>query len=225
MIIFTNWTIKDTVMHLLYHTSSTAEPIQRVWRKIFFVDSPHFWRLSDIGEAFVETILINPTDLEESLTHILLATRDGTKEALPLNTNYKFKVEHFSNHPTQVFLYKKPRHPMMGLKKHCDNGSPNSIRNPPLPSRETLPKKSSFHKMHAHVPFCSWTGGCFTHSLDWKPGLPSPGRLPWAVTLADQQPWSSYSPQELQKVQHQILINSLKYCLMNLVPELYFLET
>lgn len=99
----------------------------------------------------METILINPTDLEESLTHILLATRDGTKEALPLNTNYKFKVEHFSNHPTQVFLYKKPRHPMMGLKKHCDNGSPNSIRNPPLPSRETLPKKSSFHKMHAHV--------------------------------------------------------------------------
>lgn len=171
-----------------------------------------------------QSLSILPT-WEESITHILLATGDRTKEALPLNTNYKFKVEHFSNPPTQVFLYKKPKHPMMGLKKRCDNGSPNSIRNPPLPSRETLPKKSSFHKMHAHVPFCSWTAGCFTHSLDWKPGLPSPGRLPWAVTSADQQPWSSYSPQELQKVQHQILINSLKYCLMNLVPELYLLET
>lgn len=94
-----------------------------------------------------------------------------------------------------------------------------------LPARH-YPKKSSFHKMQAHVPFCSWTGGCSTHSLDWKPGLPSPGRLPWAVKSADQQPWSSYSPQELQESPvYQVLINSLKYCLMNFVPELYFLET
>lgn len=47
------------------------------------------------NEDFLETILINPTDLEESIIHILLAIRDGTKEVLPLNTNHKFKVEHF----------------------------------------------------------------------------------------------------------------------------------
>jgi len=45
----------------------------------------------------MERILINPTDLGESIVHTLLAIGDGTKEVLPLNTNHKFKVEHFQN--------------------------------------------------------------------------------------------------------------------------------
>lgn len=45
-------------------------------------------------EDLVETILINPTDVQKSITHILLPNSDGTEEVL-LNTNCMSKLNVF----------------------------------------------------------------------------------------------------------------------------------
>lgn len=122
----------------------------------------------------------------------------------------------FSSHPSWASLCKKQNHPKRSPKKCCHNGSPNSIRNPPLPSRETLHKKN--HPLRKCMLRClpaKELEPVPPHNLSWKRGLHAPGtdchrHLHWQMNS-----YRAHSlPRKYMEIQHQILTNSLKYCLM-----------
>lgn len=121
----------------------------------------------------VSQILMNPIDLEESIIQVLLATGDGTKKVLPLNTG--FKVKHFQTTlPTYFYVRNQSiqwcltKVLWQWLSKQHQNSSSTL-------QRDITQKKSPFNKMHAQMPSCSRTGSCSTHSVNWKTGSLSPG--------------------------------------------------
>lgn len=64
---------------------------------------PENWPQENPDEDLVKTILINPTDVQEPITHIFLLISYGTEDVL-LNTNCMLKLNVFKPPQLSIFM-------------------------------------------------------------------------------------------------------------------------